>query len=59
MAGDLMARERGELRQSLDWKLLHIFTVGASSQREKKGPEYDEHIGINGFSCYSEKSQSS
>lgn len=54
-----MARERGELRQSLDWKLLHVFTVGASSQREKKGPEYDEHLGINGFSCYSEKSQSS
>lgn len=38
-----MARERGELRQGLEWKLFHVFTVRALSQEQNKGPKYDEH----------------
>lgn len=42
MAGHLVARERGELRQGLDWKLFYVLTVRAESEREKR-TKYDEN----------------
>ena len=48
MFGDLVARDRGELRQSLESKLFQVFTVRAESQREKKASLYNESRHIKG-----------